>query len=61
MAKLVCNRVIVEFELKLKALALLNEKRYNNCFNSTIPVVMKIAYRYAQQFSRQALRAGIAS
>jgi len=33
----------VEFELKLKALTLLNEKKYNNWFNLTIPVGMKIA------------------
>jgi uncharacterized protein (UPF0128 family) len=32
----------------------------NNYFNLTIPVVMKIACRFARQFSRQALRAGIA-
>ena len=33
----------MEFELKLKALTLLNEKKYNNWFNLTIPVGMKIA------------------
>ena len=33
----------MEFELQLKALTLLNEKKYNNCFNLTIPVVLKIA------------------
>jgi hypothetical protein len=35
-------------------------KKHNNWINLTIPFVMKIAHRYAQQFSRQSLRAGIA-
>jgi hypothetical protein len=35
-------------------------KTTNNCFNLTIPVVTIFANRFAQQKSRQALRAGIA-
>ena len=60
LAGLLWNRGHVYHDLKLKSLTLLNEKKCNNCFNLTIPVVMKIAHRCAQQFSRQALRAGIA-
>jgi len=43
LAGLVWNRGHVYHELKLKSLTLLNEKKCNNCFNLTIPVVMKIA------------------
>ena len=43
LAGLVWNRGHVYYDLKLKSLTLLNEKKCNNCFNLTIPVVMKIA------------------
>jgi hypothetical protein len=36
------------------------KKWSNNCFNLSIPFVMKLASGFAWQVSRQSLRAGIA-